>query len=214
MEQGDHSTLYLVGTIILLVMLPVVALGAVIPIAMLPFFRGDCSATGVCYTGGGGGENIDDTGYFGTGYIFDVDAATASDLEKKLKGTGLEGLGNDIIAAAQKYHLNPAYIAAHAALESGWGTSQIAKDKKNLFGWGAKDSCPYECAKTFSSYKDCIMTVMGHVKKDYLTPGGTYYEGETLEAMNTHYASDKDWAQKIKNIMVDFYKAMGKEPNF
>jgi len=58
------------------------------------------------------------------------------------------------------------------------------------------------------------MFVMSRVKKDYLTPGGKYYEGETLEAMNIHYATDKEWAAKIKRIMVNFYQAMGKQPSF
>ena len=37
------------------------------------------------------------------------------------------------------------------ALESGWGTSNIAREKGNLWGWGAVNSNPMGGAKTYSS---------------------------------------------------------------
>jgi len=217
MGGGNHTGLYLVGIVVLLILIPAVAFFSLIPLGLSAVFYAECKILGLCHgvgDYGSGGEILDDTGYFGKGYMFDVEAASAEDLEKKLKGTKLAGLGEDFVVVAQKYHLNPVYIAAHAAHESGWGTSRIAQEKKNLFGYGAYDSCPYECAKTFPTYRDGIMFVMSRVKKDYLTPGGKYYEGETLEAMNIHYATDKEWAAKIKRIMVNFYQAMGKQPSF
>jgi len=163
----------------------------------------------------------DDTGYFNSGYMFDNNAATAEELNKYFKDNNIafdkdklgEDLGLAIKNAADKYHINPVYIAAHAMLETGRNSlSPIAKEKKNIFGFMAYDRDAYGNAKTFSSYGECVNYVMSYIKNEYLTPGGDWYEGETLEAMNKHYATDQGWAQKIKNIMLEIYRDIGKTP--
>ena len=197
---------------------------------------------------GGGGEG---SAYFGIGYMFDSDIATAEEIKQIIDTEnnyavfrasnlpGNEDLAQGIIAAAIKHHLNPIYILAHARHETGSTLSRIARDKKNLFGYGAADSCPYECARTFSSYAEGIDFVMGKIKQNYLTPGGSFYmyeevipddkqdkaaaikaknnitriEKETLEAMNIYYASDINWAYAIKNFMKRVYDKLGK-PTF
>ena len=50
----------------------------------------------------------------------------------------------------QQYKINGIFVAAIGIHESAWGTSQIAKNKKNLFGYGAYDSNPYNGAYQFS----------------------------------------------------------------
>ena len=42
----------------------------------------------------------------------------------------------------QQYNINGIFVAAVGIHESGWGTSSISKNKKNLFGYGAYDSDP------------------------------------------------------------------------
>lgn len=113
----------------------------------------------------------------------------------------LIGLGNDIVRIAQEKQINPYYITAHAAWESSWGTSQLARDKNNLFGYGAFDRCPYECAYTYASKAESVDQVMANVKADYLTEGGQYYEGSTLAGMNVNYATDQNWKNGIASIM-------------
>ncbi len=44
----------------------------------------------------------------------------------------------------KKYNINGIFLASIAIHESGWGTSQIANDKNNLFGYGSYDATPYE----------------------------------------------------------------------
>lgn len=113
----------------------------------------------------------------------------------------LVGLGQGFVDAGKKHGINAFYIAAHSAWESSWGTSQLARDKNNLFGYGAYDSCPYECAWTFKTKEECVDTVMLLVKKDYLTEGGKYYHGATLRGMNVSYATDQNWQNGIASIM-------------
>ncbi|SFL51217.1 Peptidoglycan-binding (PGRP) domain of peptidoglycan hydrolases-containing protein [Halogranum rubrum] len=113
----------------------------------------------------------------------------------------LVGLGDVWVDVGQQESMNAVYMAAHAAWESAWGTSNIAQDKKNLYGWGAYDSDPYDGAKRFSSFEACIRHVMPRVRDLYLTEGGTYYEGPHLAGMNEHYATDTNWANGIAGVM-------------
>ena len=120
------------------------------------------------------------------------------------------------------YGINPIFALALSVHESGWGRSNIARGKKNLWGWNAKDNCPARCAIEFSSYRDGFNTVFSRIKKNYLTEGGPYYRacgdskrvrcasgkykqadacGYTLAGMNCSYASDRGWGQKIRNHM-------------
>ena len=117
----------------------------------------------------------------------------------------------------QKYNINGIFLASLAIHESSWGTSQIAQDKKNLFGYGSYDSTPYESSFEFETYEEGIDLVARVLTKYYINPAGTkiydgetavatYYNGSTLEAVNQRYASDEDWHQKVFNYMEYLYK--------
>lgn len=82
--------------------------------------------------------------------------------------------------AEQKYGINGVFLASIAIHESGWGKSNIAKDKHNLFGFGAYDSSPYESAVTFDSYSEGALTVANWLISNYLNPAGVLLKtGET-----------------------------------
>jgi hypothetical protein len=117
----------------------------------------------------------------------------------------MQGIGEVVIAAAQKYRINPTYIVAHAILESDWGKSPIAMRKNNLFGYGADDNDPMGGALPFDSVPDCVDFVMGKVAVNYLDPRGKYFVeapclGTKSYGMNVYYASDPDWGEKIAAI--------------
>ncbi len=122
-------------------------------------------------------------------------------LDKFTEYTVLKGLGAAFVAAEEKYGINARYLLAHAIHESGWGTSWIAQNKRNLFGYGAYDGNPDGAAWTFGSFAECIDKIAGLIKKHYLTPGGAYYVAPTLLGMNENYATDPTWAVKIARIM-------------
>ena len=77
---------------------------------------------------------------------------TLDQMNAMLKGQGvLEGQGQAFLDAAAKFKVSPIYLAAHAILESGNGTSKLATGKDangnfigyyNVFGIGAYDSDP------------------------------------------------------------------------
>lgn len=110
-------------------------------------------------------------------------------------------LGSDFIRAQETWGVNALYLMAHAALESAWGTSRIARDKNNIYGYKAYDSDPYNYAGTFRSVPDCIIYVSGYIRSAYLSEGGQYFHGPNLDGMNTRYATDPMWRVKIANIM-------------
>ena len=119
----------------------------------------------------------------------------------------------------KKYNINGIFLASIAIHESGWGSSQIANDKKNLFGYGSYDSTPYESSFTFQDYNEGIETVAKSLVKYYLNPPGTkiydgetasalYYNGATLAGVNTRYASDQDWYKKVYSYMELLYNRL------
>jgi len=124
----------------------------------------------------------------------------AQTIDDFLAGTDLAGLGSAYMQAEASYGVSARYLVAHSIEESGWGTSAIAQQKHNLFGYGADDSNPFGDAMSFPSFTACILYVAQEVKQDYLTPGGAYYHGPTLRGMNVDYASDPFWASQIAAI--------------
>jgi beta-N-acetylglucosaminidase len=125
---------------------------------------------------------------------------TAATLNAFLSGSALAGLGASFMNAEAAEHVSARYFVAHAILESAWGTSAIAQNKHNLFGYGANDANPYGDAVSFSSFDACIQFVAQKVAQDYLSSSGAFYHGPTLRGMNVDYASDPLWASKIASI--------------
>jgi len=81
--------------------------------------------------------------------------------------SNLFGKGSAFVQAAQTYNINEVYLLAHCALESGWGTSALAKSISydgsaidgnrypagiyhNFFGIGAYDSSPYSGGASYA----------------------------------------------------------------
>ena len=119
----------------------------------------------------------------------------------------------------KQYNINGMFVAAVGIHESAWGTSKIALNKNNLFGYGAYDSNPYNGAYTFDDYAEAIDLVSRVFVKFYLNPKGTtiydgqaasgkYYSGNTLSAVNKRYATDKNWANGVYTHMQYLYNKL------
>ena len=119
----------------------------------------------------------------------------------------------------KQYNINGIFVAAIGVHESNWGTSNIAVQKNNLFGYGAYDSNPYNGAYKFSTYAESIDLLGRVLVKYYINPKGTaiyggekavgsYYNGSTLSGVNTKYASDKNWANAVYKHMQYFYNKL------
>ena len=119
----------------------------------------------------------------------------------------------------KKYNINGIFLASIAIHESNWGTSTIANDKKNLFGYGSYDRNPYEYSYGFEDYSEGIEIVAKALVKYYLNPAGTkiyddetasgtYYNEPTVKGVNTRYASDEEWHTKVFKYMELLYNRL------
>ena len=116
----------------------------------------------------------------------------------------------------RQYNINGVFVAAVGIHESAWGTSSIARNKRNLFGYGASDSNPYGNAYSYSDYSESIDLIARVFVKYYINPAGTgiydgqvasgaHYNGPTLSGINKKYATDKNWANAVYTWMKTLY---------
>ena len=123
-------------------------------------------------------------------------------IRAKAPNSPFNGQGQVFIEAQSRSGLDARYILAHAALESAWGTSRIARTYHNYFGINAYDSNPDNAKKSSNrSLQAGIINGAVWIKEHYYNRGQ-----KTLYAMNHdknghNYASDKAWGDKIANIM-------------
>lgn len=121
--------------------------------------------------------------------------------------------------AEQKYKINGMLLVAIGIHESAWGTSKLATEKNNLFGFTAYDRDPYNSATTFDDYQEAIDTLAKTLSTQYLNKSGTlicedvkatgtYYNGTTVKAINVRYASDTNWSNKVYNYIQYLYNRL------
>ena len=124
-------------------------------------------------------------------------------LSEEELAAGLRGklilLAPEFIAAEEKYGVNAVFLAAVAALESGWGKSCFRRN--NIFGWSGK---------SFDSKEECIDFVASKIAEHYLSVEGKYYNGKTVAGVNTCYNGNAFWEQKVSGIMAMIEKKAAK----
>ena len=127
-------------------------------------------------------------------------------IKKTSPSSPFNGHADIFIKAGEESGLDPRYLLAHAAVETGWGTSRICKDKNNYFGIGAFDNSPYASAYSFNS--GLAAGIIGGAKwiaKHYYNG---QYKQRTLHQMlhnsanpNHEYATGDTWDTEIARIM-------------
>lgn len=121
---------------------------------------------------------------------------TIEELQKGFANTNMQGLEQYFINAENETGINAIYLAGLATHESGWNTSDFARERNNLFGWQSYDS-NLNATKRFASKEESIMTVARALKKMYLSENGCYFNGYTISGISKRYASDKQHNQKV-----------------
>ncbi|MCI5840139.1 MAG: glucosaminidase domain-containing protein [Peptoniphilaceae bacterium] len=153
-----------------------------------------------------GSNGISKDNYF---HVTNKTGFTAEQLEAGMAGDMVnKGLGEVFSKAEKTYGVNAILLEAIARLESGNGTSRLAKEKNNYYGYTAYDNDPYNSATTFNSAEHSTMVVAKALKENYLTEDGIYYNGLSTNGINVKYASAKDWANKVNSIMKDIANAI------
>ncbi|WP_418223266.1 cell wall-binding repeat-containing protein [Clostridium isatidis] len=151
---------------------------------------------------------------------------TASDLNKYITGrvinyvdeygrkpyqnSKLNNLGQAFKDAESKYGVNALLALGIAINESGYGNSNIAQTKNNLFGIKAYDSDTNQ-AETFASPADSVV----EFSKNYISAGYAdlqdwrYYGGflgNKNRGVNVKYASDPFWGEKAAKYAYEIDK--------
>ncbi len=136
-----------------------------------------------------------------------VTGYTASDFDNIIASKGytastskMYGAGKYFKEAEATYGQNALMMFGTASNESAYGTSRIAMDKNNLFGYGAADSCAYDCAVSYNSVRDSIMDYAQKTGSSYSLATGKYYYGShygnKASGRNVKYATDPYWGEK------------------
>lgn len=116
----------------------------------------------------------------------------------------LYGTGASFVNYQNSYGINALLAAAAAINESGWGISNYAKNRYNLFGINAVDSDPDQ-ATYFSSADACIKDFAEtYMSKRYMRPGYTYYHGSSVgdkaSGVNVSWGSAPYWGETLAAI--------------
>lgn len=112
-------------------------------------------------------------------------------------GTPFKNKGYVFVEASKQSGLNPLYLFAHAAVESGFGKSYFAKTKGNYYGINAVDNQPELAYSMGDTMEDGIISGAIWISNNFYKNGYT-----SLKSMKEgNYASDPEWEEKIINIM-------------
>ena len=111
-------------------------------------------------------------------------------------GTPFKGKGAVFVKASEETGLNPIYLFAHAACESAFGKSYLAKTRGNYFGINAVDNNPSLAYHMGDGVEQGIIAGAKWIKSNYYDHGYT-----TLASMKrAGYASDSNWDSAITQI--------------
>ena len=130
----------------------------------------------------------------------------------------------DIYEAQMKSGMSALAVLGIGALESAFGTSNIAKKKGNLWGWNATNTNPIGDAKTFSSGGEGAYEYSNNFLNTYYDKYGakTIYsagtgdnpagKGYAYHEVNGELVPNPEWVNAVGNIMHIFYNtAFGKD---
>jgi len=119
-----------------------------------------------------------------------------------------------IFNAQKQTGMSALAILGIGALESGYGTSAIAKAKNNLWGWGAVNSNPMGGAKSFAPVSEGAAQFASKYMNTYYNNYGAKSihsagTGDNPKGMGYAYYDgggiDPSWATKVGTIMKNFY---------
>lgn len=132
---------------------------------------------------------------------------TLLEMGRILSGTAFAGMEKAFLDAEEKYQINALFLIGLCANESAWGTSALAQNKKNLTGFQAYNQDPYNSAKHFDSWEDCVDQTAEHIRNNYLNTTSRYYSGVAITDINKRYAVNDDgtpntkWTQTILGVI-------------
>lgn len=98
-------------------------------------------------------------------------------------------LAEDVVRICAEQGISAEFIAAVMRYER-------RVDLHNYFGWTAGGKL-----LTFDNDLQCLEAVIPKIKANYLTPGGCFYYGTSVDAVSLCYNNTEVWREAIKNEM-------------
>ena len=126
---------------------------------------------------------------------------TLADLKLVSRGAFV-GIEDAFLKAEQDYGINCLFVMGIASLESANGT--ICFRPNNMFGFGGRG---------FSSKSECVDVVARALEYNYLTPGGSLYNGPRITDVNKRYAASSTWDEKVCRNMARYYATIAPAHN-
>ncbi|PWV91000.1 SH3 domain-containing protein [Paenibacillus cellulosilyticus] len=134
-----------------------------------------------------------------TSKVESISGLTAEHIATILKGTDLEdqGLEEAILQIEDEYGINAFFTIAVMKLESGNGSSKLARKKNNLFGLNATSGDAYNKGLSFKTKADCVLKFGELIASKYIEKGYT-----TIEKVAKKYCpANSKWPSHVKDIM-------------
>jgi len=131
---------------------------------------------------------------------------TEEDIELIFEGTALAGNGLEeaILEVEDQYGINALFTIAVMKLESGNGSSRLAKNKNNLFGLNATGKDAHNKAYSFETKGDSVRKFGQLLANNYVGKGYT-----TIEKVAVKYCpANSKWSGLVKTIMKKDYKKL------
>ena len=125
-------------------------------------------------------------------------------------GKNFQGKAQVFIDAGKASGLDPRYLMAHAAVETGWGTSHICTAYNNFYGIGAFDTNPeYSSNYANGSFASGVIDGAKWIRKNYYDAGQKTLHQMRYNGGQHEYCTSTTWVQTIASIM-DAMPANGK----
>ena len=114
------------------------------------------------------------------------------DMYEALLPTDLKGLGQAFYDGEQKYNINALFVLAIVRLESGNGTSSLARNHNNLGGIKSGE----EGYRSFASKEECVDYMFDLLSRKYIGEGRT-----TISDVGRIYCATDGWTPQVTSIM-------------
>ena len=142
--------------------------------------------------------------HYNSNNLTELSNLTQEQIHTMLEGTRLQCLSAYYYEYEKIHKVNALFIMALTSLESGYGTSKLARTHNNLAGYRGSKSWTY-----FNSWHDCLNEVYRLIGQEYLSPDGRFYNGLDIKGVNSKYCGNTyQWSIDINTIAHKYLKKL------
>ena len=142
--------------------------------------------------------------HYNSNNLTELSNFTQEQIHTMLEGTRIQCLSAYYYEYEKIYKVNALFIISLTSLESGYGTSKLARTHNNLAGYRGSKSWTY-----FNSWHDCLNEVYRLIGQEYLSPDGRFYNGLDIKGVNSKYCGNTyQWSLDINTIAHKYLKKL------